>query len=81
MPSELDAQIEAAAEAGGMTYSAWLAAAARKEFLIREGLEGVAAFEREHGPFTDAELTEANAWAEEVIRKARGSGGRSRRTA
>jgi hypothetical protein len=32
IPPDLDAQIEAAAGESGMTYSAWLAAAARKEF-------------------------------------------------
>ncbi len=81
MPSDLDAQIERAAQASGMTYSAWLAAAARREFLVREGLEGVAAFERQHGPFTQAELTEADAWADDVIRRSRRSGSRPRRSA
>lgn len=33
-PPDLDAQIEAAASEAGMTYSAWLAATARKEFTI-----------------------------------------------
>jgi hypothetical protein len=38
MPPDLDQQISAAAEQAGMTYSAWLAAIARKEFILRAGL-------------------------------------------
>ena len=48
--------IDAAPKASGMTYSGWLAATARKELLIREGLEGGDEFEREHGALTEAEL-------------------------
>ena len=67
--------------ANGTTYSAWLAAAARKEFLIRDGLAGVAEFEREHGVFTETELAEADAWADDAIRRSRRSGNRPRRSA
>lgn len=81
MPPDLDAEIEAAARASGTTYSAWLAAAARKEFLIRDGLAGVAEFEREHGAFTETELVEADAWADDAIRKSRRSGNRARKSA
>jgi len=81
MPPELDAEIEAAARASGMTYSAWLAAAASKEFLIRDGLAGVAEFEREHGAFSDKELAEAEAWASDAIRRSRRSGSRPRKSA
>ncbi|MCA1703085.1 MAG: hypothetical protein LC808_07370 [Actinobacteria bacterium] len=81
MPPGLDAEIEAAARAGGMTYSAWLAAAARNEFLIRDGLAGVAEFEREHGAFSDTELAEAEAWADDAIRRSRRSGSRPRKGA
>ena len=69
MPPDLDAEIEAAARASGTTYSAWLAAAARKEFLIRDGLAGVAEFECEHGAFTETELAEADAWADDAVRR------------
>ena len=81
MPPDLDAQIDEAAQASGVSYSAWLAAAARKEFLIREGLEGVTAFERKHGAFTEAELTDAEAWASDAVRRSRRSGSRTRRSA
>ncbi len=81
MPPDLDAEIEAAAGASGMTYSAWLAAVASKEFLIRDGLAGVAEFEAEHGAFSDTELAEAEAWASDAIRRSRRSGSRPRKSA
>ena len=64
-----------------MTYSAWLAAVVRKEFLIRQGLEAVAEFELEHGAFTDAELAEAESWADDAIRRSSRSGSRPRKSA
>jgi len=81
MPPELDSQIEAAAEEAGMTYSGWLAAAARKEFIIHTGLEAVAQFEREHGSFTDDELADAARWADNALKRAKHSGTRPSRTA
>ena len=80
MPPDLDAEIEAAATASGTTYSAWLAALARKEFLIGDGLAGVAKFERQHGAFSDVEATEAETWANDAIRRSRRSGSRRRRS-
>lgn len=81
MPPDVDARIEAAAQADGMTYSAWLAAMARKEFLLQEGLKGVAEYERSHGPFTDAEIADADAWAVDAVARSRKSGTRPRRSA
>jgi hypothetical protein len=46
LPPDLDDQIAAAAEQAGVTYSAWLAATARKEFT--DGIDGDA------GDLTDA---------------------------
>jgi hypothetical protein len=63
IPPELDAEIAAAAEAAGMSYSAWLAETARKEFTIRAGLEAVSQYEAERGVFTPAEIAEADEWA------------------
>lgn len=81
MPPELDAAIEAAATEVGMTYSAWLAHTARKEFAIRAGLGAVAEFEREHGPFTAEELAEAEEWANAAVARSKRTGARQRRTA
>jgi len=70
IPPELDAEIAAAAEAAGMSYSAWVAQTARKEFAIRAGLEAVSQYEAEHGPFTPDEIAEADEWATRVTQPA-----------
>ena len=70
IPPELDAEIVAAAQAAGMSYSAWVAQTARKEFIIRAGLEAVSQFEAEHGPFTPDEIARADEWAARVTRPA-----------
>ena len=81
IPPDLDAQIEKAAADAGMTYSAWLAATARKEFMIRSGLDAVAAFERSQGAFTPEELAEAEEWTRGALDRSRRSGARQRRSA
>jgi hypothetical protein len=63
IPPELDAEIAAAAQAAGLSYSAWVAQTARKEFTIRAGLAAVAQYEAENGPFTLDEIAEADEWA------------------
>ena len=68
IPPELDAEIAAAAQDAGMSYSAWITQTARKEFIIRAGLEAVSRYEAEHGPFTPDELAEADEWATRVTR-------------
>ncbi len=70
MPPDVDAEIAAAAQQAGLSYSAWLAETARKEFRIRAGLAAVAEFEREHGAFGAAELAEAAAWADRAVERA-----------
>jgi hypothetical protein len=71
LPPDLDEQIAAAAEQAGMTYSAWLAATARKEFTLRAGLAAVADYEGEHGAFTPAELADADRWAATALGQSR----------
>jgi hypothetical protein len=67
MPPDLDAEIAAAAADAGLSYSAWLADTARKEFTIRAGLAAVSQFEQDHGDFTREELADAEAWAARAI--------------
>jgi hypothetical protein len=74
MPPELDAEIAAAAAEAGLSYSAWLADSARKEFTIQAGLAAVGQFEQDHGPFTPDEIADADVWAAQVIARS----GRSR---
>ena len=78
LPPELDAEIAAAAEQAGVTYSAWLAATARKEFTIRAGLAAVAQFEEEHGAFSPDELADADRWAAEAVERASAADQRQR---
>jgi hypothetical protein len=70
IPPDLDAEIAAAARAAGVSYSAWLARTAQKEFIIQAGLEAVGQYEAEHGPFTPDEIAEADEWAARVTRPA-----------
>ena len=70
LPPDLDAEIAAAAEHEGMTYSSWVAATARKEFTIRAGLAAVAQFEDEHGAFSPDETAEADRWAASATERA-----------
>jgi Arc/MetJ-type ribon-helix-helix transcriptional regulator len=81
IPPDLDAKIDAAAAEAGMTYSAWLAATARKEFTIRAGLKAVAEFEREQGAFSPEEIAEAEQWAREALGRPARRGSRRRRSA
>ena len=82
MPPDLDAEIAAAAARAGMSYSAWLADTARKEFTIRAGLAAVSQFERDHGTFTPEEVSAAEEWAATALERARRAGSSTgRRTA
>ena len=69
MPPELDAEIAAAAASEGVSYSAWLATTARKEFTIRAGLAAVGQYEHDHGAFTADEIADADAWAAEAVER------------
>jgi hypothetical protein len=79
MPPELDAEIAAAAAQQGLSYSAWLANTARKEFTIRAGLAAVSQFEHDHGAFSAAEIADADAWAARAVSQT--NPGTGRRTA
>jgi len=68
IPPELDAEIAAAAQEAGVSYSAWVAQTARKEFTIRAGLEAVSQYEAEYGSFTPDEIAEADEWAARITR-------------
>jgi hypothetical protein len=56
----IDAEVAAAAEEAaaedGMSFSAWLSEAAHRQLLVREGLRGVAEWEKAAGPLTRDEL-------------------------
>lgn len=56
---DVHAKVLLAAKEDELSVSAWMTAAARQVLRVREGLEAVAAWEREHGALTDAELQAA----------------------
>jgi hypothetical protein len=58
----------------GLSLSAWLNHAAENALAIEDGLAAVAEWEAEHGAFTDAELTAADAALDRVaLKRARNS--------
>lgn len=59
--SELAIAVREAAEADEQNVSAWLADAARRQLATRGLRDVVAAWEREHGAFSDEELAAARA--------------------
>lgn len=63
LPPDLDAAIEDAAVQSGTTVSGWLAETAQRRLRIEAGLDGVAAWEAEHGRLTEDELAEGRARA------------------
>jgi hypothetical protein len=56
---EVHAKVLTAAEADGLSVSAWLTTAARRALLVRDGLAAVMEWEAEHGSFTRSELDAA----------------------
>lgn len=60
MEPELAESAVQAAKAAGVSLSAWIGAAARRELKVRQGLQAVRTWELEHGPLTPEELAEAD---------------------
>lgn len=61
------AKVEAAAAEDGMSFSAWLSAAAEHHLLLREGLRGVQAWEREAGALTTEERAAGEALLDRLL--------------
>jgi hypothetical protein len=59
MNQQVHDMVVAAADADGVTVSAWITEAARRRLLIEDGLAAVREFELEYGAFTPEELAEA----------------------
>ena len=66
---DVHAGVMAAAGEDGVSVSAWMTNAARRALLVRDGLKGVAEWEAENGPFTDAELDAARSRVAEELRR------------
>ena len=63
------ARVEAAASEDGMSFSAWLSAAAEQHLLVREGLRGVSEWEAEAGALTAAEVAAGEALLDRLLRE------------
>lgn len=59
LDEDVAAVARAAAEAAGMSLSAWLARAAAEAAGVEAGLQGVAEWEAEHGPINEDERRRA----------------------
>ncbi len=75
--SAVHAEVVEAAEAEGLSVSAWMTAAARRALRIRDGLTAIAEWEAEHGELTGDELAAARREIMEPPRKRRKSSGRT----
>jgi len=53
---DVAAAVEVAAHEDGVSFSAWLSAAAERQLRVRQGLRGVAAWEAEAGALTAEEI-------------------------
>ncbi len=69
LPSELADAIDHAATAEGTTVSAWIADTAAHRLRIDAGRQGVAEWERQHGPLTPDELADGLARARAMVRR------------
>lgn len=66
---EVHAGVVAAASEEGVSVSAWMTNAARRQLLVRDGLKAVAEWEAEQGPLSEAELADAQRRVAEEVRK------------
>ena len=57
-PPELAHDIDEAAAEAGTSFSVWIAETASHRLRVEAGRRGVAAWERDHGPLSEAELAD-----------------------
>ena len=61
------ARVKRVADEEGVSFSAWLSAAAEQQLLLREGLRGVAEWEAEAGELTSAERAAGEALLDRLL--------------
>lgn len=71
--------VEEAAKQDGVSFSAWLSNAAERQLLVRQGLQGVAAWESEAGPLTAEEIAAGEALLGRLLSGVSGMASRVRR--
>ena len=67
LPPELAQAIDRAAAQDGTTFSAWLANTAAHRLRLEAGRQGIAEWEREHGPLSSEELADGLARARSLL--------------
>lgn len=70
LPAELAQAIEHAVDQGGTTFSAWIAETAAHRLRLEAGRQGIAEWERDHGPLTADERAEGRAQARSALGRA-----------
>ena len=60
-------RVEHAAEEDGVSFSAWLSAAAQQQLRIRDGLSAVQEWEHDAGPLTPTERAEGEALLDKLL--------------
>jgi hypothetical protein len=79
MPDDVAAAVELAAREDGLSFSAWLSAAAERQLRVRQGLRGVAAWESEAGPLSAEEIAAGEALLSRLLSGVSGMASRVRR--
>ena len=69
LPHDLAEAIEQAATTEGTTVSAWLADTAAHRLRLDAGRQGIAEWERQHGPLTTDELADGLARARKLLNR------------
>ena len=67
LDSDVAGRIEAAAGEDGMSFSAWLSAAAERQLLLREGMRAVAEYEAEEGALSGPERAAGEALLDRLL--------------
>jgi hypothetical protein len=61
MPSQVRDMAVAAAAREGVSLSAWISEAVRRQLMLDDGLKAMMEWELENGPFSEEEIAAANA--------------------
>lgn len=60
--------VERAADEDGVSFSAWVSEAARRQLRVREGLRAVEAWEEKAGPLSREELAAGEALLDRLVK-------------
>ncbi len=70
LDDEVADRVARAAADEGVSFSAWLTEAARRQLILRDGLAAVAEYEESYGAFTDAERAEGRRILDDLLDRA-----------